>query len=314
VAEFRSTQPLGGLFDTFLGVDEPMELLAAIKRCWSSRYNADHLILRARRSERRTPVDLAVLVQAQVPATRAGVAFTIDPATGDEDRIVIEAGLGLGVGLTSGSVSADRYVLDKRNLVVLQHAPRSTRRRIERVDGTTAVRGVDASPMEMQVMTDSELRRLAALARTVEERWPDARDIEWACDGDGKLWIVQARALPRAADVALPSGKPLLQGLGAARGRATGRVRIAGADAAHLRLDPGDVLVARVTSPETIPPLDSAAAIVTDGGGMSSHAAVAARWLAIPCVVGTAAATTALSEGQIVTVDGDRGLILDPRR
>jgi pyruvate,water dikinase len=311
VAETAIGQSLGGLFDSFLGVDDPEELLAAVKRCWSSRFNADHLLLRAPLAQRRVPVDLAVLVQAQVPASRAGVAFTADPATGDEDRIVIEAGFGLGVGIVSGAVSADRYVLDKRNLVVLEHTPRGKRRRIERLDGMMAVRGVDASTGP-QVMTDSELRRLAALVTSVEEHWPDALEVEWACNGDGKLWIVQARAAPPAAISAPRRGRPLLWGLGAARGHATGRVRIAGADARTLHLDPGDVFVAHVTSPESIPPLHDAGAIVTDGGGMSSHAAIAARWLDIPCVVGTAQATIALSEGQIVTVDGDQGLIFEP--
>jgi pyruvate,water dikinase len=314
VAETAAGQAVAGLFDSFLGVDEPEELLSAVKRCWSSRFNADHLLLRAPRSERRAPVDLAVLVQAQVPASRAGVAFTVDPATGDEDRVVIEAGFGLGVDIVGGTVSADRYVLDKRNLVVLEHTPRSARRHIERVDGVAAVRGVDASETSLQAMTDSELRRLAALVTSVEEHWPDAHEVEWACNGDGKLWIIQARALPAAANSVPPRGKPLLQGLGAARGHATGRVRIAGAGARALRLEPGDIFVACVTSSETIPPLHDAAAVVTDGGGMSSHAAIAARWLGIPCVVGTAAATTALSEGQIVTVDGDHGLILDSDR
>jgi pyruvate,water dikinase len=310
-AEIAAAQPLGGLFDSFLGVDEPVELLSAVKRCWSSRFNADHVLLDPSRSKRRAPADLAVLVQAQVPATRAGIAFTADPATGDEDRVVIEAGFGLGVGIVSGAESADRYVLDKRNLVVLEHRPRSARRRIERVDGMTAVRGVDVFDTHMQVMTDSELRRLAALVTAVEERWEGAQEIEWACDGNGKFWLIQARALPQI-DHAGRSGRPLLAGLGAARGRATGRVRIAGADANRMRLDPGDVFVAHVTSPEAVPPLHEAAAIVTDGGGMSSHAAIAARWLGIPCVVETAAATEVLAEGQMVTVDGDRGLVVEP--
>lgn len=308
-AEHRGAPPLGGIFDSFLGVDDSAELLAAVKRCWSSRFNADHLLLRAPRSERGA-VDLAVLVQVQVPATRAGVAFTVDPATGDEDRVVIEAGFGLSDGIVSGAVSADRYVLDKGNLVVLDHKARAARRPIERVDGMTAVRGVAAA--SSQVMTDSELRRLAALATLVERRWTDAQEIEWACDGNGKLWIVQARALP-GRDVAHPQGaRPLLRGLGAARGQATGRVRIAGTDPSGLQLGPGDVFVAHVTSPETIPPLHLAAAVVTDGGGMSSHAAIAARWLGIPCVVGTAEATSLLTEGQMVAVDGDRGLVLEP--
>jgi pyruvate,water dikinase len=312
--EFAAAQSLGGIFDSFLGVDDRPELLAAVKRCWSSRFSADHLLLSTSGSERRATWDLAVLVQVQVPATRAGIAFTVDPATGDEDRIVIEAGFGLSAGIVSGAESADRYVLDKKNLVVLDHRARSARRRIERVDGMTAVRGADAAEADAQVMTDSELRRLAALVTTVEQRWSDAQEIEWACDDNGKLWIVQARALPRP-EAARPAGaKPLLHGLGAARGRASGRVRLAGVDPSGIQLAPGDVFVAHVTSPDTIPPLHLAGAIVTDGGSMSSHAAVAARWLGIPCVVGTAEATNVLAEGQMITVDGDRGLVLEATR
>ena len=300
-----------GMFDSFLGVDGAEALLHALRRCWSSLFSPHAIRARERRGLGPEGAELAVVVQAQVPAARAGVVFTLDPATANEDRIVVDAGRGLGVGVVSGAVSADRYVIDKGNLVVVSRVLRANRRAIDEVDGLTAVRGSAPRETPAQVLTDSELALLAGLALRVEEHFGEAQDIEWACDSEGKFWIVQARALGTTASaVREPWGTELVRGLGAAPGRCIGRARVVGSLTRARQLASGEILVAHVTGPESAPLMHGVGAIVTDTGGMSSYAAVVARRLGIPCVVGTAEATNVVSDGQLITVDGDHGLVL----
>ena len=163
---------------------------------------------------------------------------------------------------------------------------------------------------------------VAALGLRIEEHYGSPQDTEWAFDPDGKLWMLQSRPITTLHDEKQPtpsagvaqSEQPqtvLLRGLGGAPGSASGAARVLTSLADAAALGDGDVLVTHMTSPDWLPLLRRAAGVVTDSGGMTCHAAIVSRELGIPCVVGTGEATSKLRDGEIVTVDATRGLVLE---
>ena len=155
---------------------------------------------------------------------------------------------------------------------------------------------------------------LARLAIRVEEHYGTPQDMEWAI-ADGRTWLVQSRPITTLEDSPEPSpagaAEALVTGLAAAPGVASGRVRVLHTVAQGTKLRAGEILVAPMTSPDWVPTMRRAAALVTDGGGITCHAAIASRELRVPCVVGTRRATEALRDGQLVTVDGARGAVYE---
>ncbi|MFP5388270.1 MAG: putative PEP-binding protein, partial [Thermoleophilia bacterium] len=166
---------------------------------------------------------------------------------------------------------------------------------------------------EQPVLSDHEALRIAEIGLRIEAHYGSPQDTEWAIDSEGRSWILQARPVTSTGAQGAPSlteiGEELARGLGAAPGFATGAVRVIASreDAAKLR--EGEILVTHMTAPDWVPLMRRAAAIVTDSGGMTCHAAIVSRELGIPCVVGTADATKALRDGQLVTVDAGRGTV-----
>jgi pyruvate,water dikinase len=174
--------------------------------------------------------------------------------------------------------------------------------------GGTALRPLSPEEGAAAALGDDEVVRVAELGRRVEEHYGEPQDTEWAIDGDGALWMLQSRPIT-TLDAGPAAGTTLAHGLGAAPGAGSGPVRVVGSIAEAARLAPGDVLVAPMTSPDWVPMMRRAAAIVTDSGGMTCHAAIVARELGIPAVVGTGTATRTLRDGEAVTVDGTRGTV-----
>jgi len=165
-------------------------------------------------------------------------------------------------------------------------------------------------------LSDEEARALAELGKSIEAHYGAPQDTEWAIDLDGRTWILQARPVTALSSPA-PSGtsergaQVLLRGLGAGPGRAGGPVTVVGSLAEAAKFGDGAVLVTRMTAPDWVPLMRRAAAIATDSGGMTCHAAIVSRELGIPCVVGTQDATKKLRDGEVVTVDGTHGLVLE---
>jgi pyruvate,water dikinase len=320
-AEDTESASFAGMNETFLNVRGPDAVVEAVRRCWASLFGARTIFYRAKRGFSQTGMDIAVIVQRQIPATRAGVMFTIDPSTGRADWIVIEGCFGLGESVVSGSVSPDRYVVDKHTMAILRREVRAKELVVEPDDGGgTAVRRLSAAESMRPVLDDEQVGRLAELAVLIERHYGAPQDTEWAFDPDGAVWMLQSRPVTsaggdrevlseeRAVDGA--ALRPLIRGLGAAPGSAGGPVRIISSLADAARLGDGDVLVTHMTSPDWVPLMRRAAAIVTDSGGMTCHAAIVSRELGVPCVVGTAEATQKLRDGELVTVDATHGVIL----
>ena len=315
-AEDTASASFAGMNETFLNVHGADAVVDAVRRCWASLFGARTIFYRAKQGLPQAEMEIAVVVQRQIAATRAGVMFTIDPASGRDDRLVIEGSFGLGEAVVSGSVSPDRYVVEKRTLKQLAHEVRRKELVIEpATDGGTVTRGASPAESRATVLDDSEIRTLAELGTTIERHYGAPQDTEWGFDADGAAWILQSRpvtvtATPApAGEGSKDDGRVLLHGLGAAPGSASGKVRIVTSLADGGDLADGDVLVAHMTAPDWVPLMRRAAAVVTDSGGMTCHAAIVSRELGVPCVVGTGSATQDLHDRDVVTVDATHGQV-----
>jgi pyruvate,water dikinase len=317
-AEDTEAASFAGMNETFLNVIGGDEVVAAVRRCWSSLFGARTVFYRAKRGFGQADMDIAVVVQRQIASTRAGVMFTLDPATGATDRLVIEGTLGLGESVVAGSVSPDRYVVSKATRSVVAREVHGKNMAIEvAAGGGTLTRELSGEEAQQPVLTDREAKDLAALGCRIEEHYGAAQDTEWAFDADGRIWILQSRPITAIGAIGEAHAEPsaeehvLLRGLGAGPGRASGPARVLATLADAERLGSGDVLVTHMTAPDWVPLMRRAAGIVTDSGGMTCHAAIVSRELGIPCVVGTQEATSKLRDGELVSVDAGRGLVIE---
>jgi pyruvate,water dikinase len=320
-AEDTEAASFAGMNETLLNVQGEKALLEAVRRCWSSLFGARTIYYRAKRGFGQADMDIAVVVQRQIESTRAGVMFTIDPASGAEDRLVIEGAFGLGESVVSGSVSPDRFVVDKDGRLALrERLVRSKELAIEPDPaGGTVTRELEGAERNTPVLTDDEVGRVAELGLRIEVHYGSPQDTEWAIDADGKVWMLQSRPVtavggPAPEEPVSADGAVLVRGLGAAPGAASGAVRLVAEIADGDKLQEGEVLVTHMTAPDWVPLMRKAAAIVTDSGGMTCHAAIVSRELGIPCVVGTAEATKVLRDGEVVTVDATKGAVSEGAR
>jgi len=300
-----------GMNASFTNVSGDDAVVGKVIGCWASLFSPRVVAYRAARGFTKSPA-MAVVVQRMIAAECAGVAFTADPSSGRTDRVVIEAARGQGEVVVSGAVEPDTYLLAKPGLDVLDvHIGRQEYVIVRGADGGDRRVALDAVVAARRVLDDPLLRQVGGLALKVEAHHGSPQDVEWAV-ASGQVWLVQARpittlaAAERAADDT-SAGEPLLRGLGASPGRASGVVRVLASPQQSARLATGDVLVAAMTNPDWLPAIRRAAAVVTDSGGMTCHAAIVSRELGVPCVVGTRTATTTLADGATVTVDGTTG-------
>ncbi len=311
-AEDTVAASFAGMNETFLNTRGADAVIDAVRRCWRSLFGARTIYYRAVNGFRQADMDIAVVVQRQLNSTRAGVMFTVNPATGRRDELVIEGSFGLGEAVVSGSVSPDRYVVEKATLAIRRREVHHKDLVIEYApDGGTAQRALSEEEALRPVLTDAEVVAVAELGRRIEEHYGSPQDTEWAFDPDGALWMLQSRPITTLHEA---TGAELLHGLGGAPGSASGAARVLGTLDDAARLNDGDVLVTHMTSPDWLPLLRRAAAVVTDSGGMTCHAAIVSRELGIPCVVGTGEATRKLRDGELVTVDATRGVVYEGAR
>ena len=304
-----------GMNETYTNVRGEDDLIEAVRNCWASLFGARVVAYRASRGFSADPA-MAVVVQLMIASERSGVAFTADPTTDATDRVVVEAAFGQGEVVVSGSVEPDTYVVAKDDGRILSRRIGLKSFKIVRgPDGKDQRVELGEAQAEAQVLNDDEVREIAAIAVRSEQHAGSPQDTEWAI-ADGKTYIVQTRpitTLSRAGNSAAESHEVLVQGLPAVPGAASGVVRVLGDVTDGARLQDGEVLVAKMTNPDWLPTMRRASALVTDTGGMTCHAAIVARELKVPCIVGARTATKDLTDGMVVTVDGTHGRVLAGR-
>jgi pyruvate,water dikinase len=313
-SEDASGTSFAGMNATFTNVAGDSDLLSRIVDCWASLYGQRVISYRASEGITDEPA-LAVVVQQMIPSERSGVMFSVDPSTSDTSHMVIEAAFGQGEVVVSGLVEPDTYVLDKTGPKLL--SVRVGTQSYEIVRGVSgADERIDLTPEQgsLRVLSDDEVIALARLGLAVEAHYHSPQDMEWAMAG-GSTYLVQSRPITtlaaRAGTPPATEGRVLVTGLAASAGRASGPVRVLHNPDEGDRLKAGEILVAPMTSPDWVPTMRRAAALVTDGGGMTCHAAIVSRELGVPCVVGARNATTVLRDGEIVTVDGAKGTVYE---
>jgi pyruvate,water dikinase len=313
-AEDAADTSFAGMHETFANVVGDDAVLERLLDCWASLYGDRVITYRVSQGIAEEPA-IAVVIQRMVPSERAGVLFSADPSTGERDRIVIEGAYGLGEVVVSGAVEPDTYLLSKDGPRLLSvRVGHQTHKLISGPHGEVQRVDLDGEA-DGRVLSDEEAIALARLGVQVEEHYGEPQDVEWAI-ADGTTYLVQSRPITTLGTGSAPGpvpadrgGRLLLTGLAASTGSASGRVRVLRSPKEGSALQRGEVLVAAMTNPDWVPTIRRAAALVTDGGGMTCHAAIVARELGVPCVVGARTATSVLRDGELVTVDGARGTV-----
>ena len=316
IGEDAGDSSFAGMNVTFTNVLGDAELLDSVVRCWASLYGARVMSYRVTRELGDVP-SMGVVVMEMIPSERSGVMFTADPSTGDTGKIVIDAAFGQGEVVVSGEVEPDTYILSKSGPTLL-HVRVGTKdfKLVRGPDGKDL--HVDLTPDEAsrRVLSDDEALALAKLGLATEAHYGSPQDTEWAI-AEGHQYLVQSRPITtldqqRSANPGPSSAnRPLVQGLAASSGRASGAVRILDSADQGDQLLAGEILVAKMTSPDWVPTMRRASALITDGGGVTCHAAIVSRELGVPCVVGARNATTILRTGEIITVDGAQGTVYE---
>ena len=321
-AEDLPEASFAGQQSTFLNVVGAENVVLAVQACWASLFEGRAIFYREEAGYDHTKVGLAVPVQRMVQSEKSGVMFTVEPVTSDASKITIEAVYGLGEGIVSGEISPDLYFVEKESLQVVDKTVTPQSRMIAIAEGSdgsyegaNAWREVPEDLREAQKLTDAEIRELARIGRAVEEHYGHHQDIEWAYEG-GKFYLTQARPVTTMRsggneddDSADETAEVLLTGQPASPGVGVGIIRVVHDPRDIDIVKQGDILVAEMTTPDFVPAMKRASAIVTERGGRTCHAAIVSRELGIPCVVGAHNATTQLAVDREVTVDGSGGKI-----
>ncbi len=338
-AEDLPDASFAGQQETFLNVVGVEEVLRKMKEVFASLYNDRAISYRVHKGFAHADVALSAGVQRMVRSdlAAAGVMFTIDTESGFKDVVFITSSYGLGETVVQGAVNPDEFYVHKPALKAgkLAIIRRNLGSKLVKMEFASAeekaasgklVKTVDTVPelRNRYSLSDADVTELAKYALIIEQHYGRPMDIEWGKDGsDGKLYILQARPETvksqregkaehryklKGQSTVLAEGRAIGQKIGA------GPVRVVESIAEMERVQPGDVLVTDMTDPNWEPVMKRASAIVTNRGGRTCHAAIIARELGIPAVVGCGNATEALKDGALVTVacsEGDTGYVYD---
>lgn len=337
-AEDLPDASFAGQQETFLNIRGIDNVLIAIKEVFASLYNDRAIAYRVHKGYEHAGVALSAGVQRMVRSETgtSGVMFTIDTESGFDDVVFITASYGLGEMVVQGAVNPDEYYISKTLLnkgvpAVIRRNLGSKQQKMVYGEAGSTTKSTKIVPVEKAernqfALTNEELHELAKQALIIEKHYGHAMDIEWAKDGDsGKLFIVQAR--PETVKsrenhnvmeryILKEKGNVLCEGRSIGQRIGAGKVRVVHSIHEMDKVQDGDVLVSDMTDPDWEPVMKRAAAIVTNRGGRTCHAAIIARELGVPAIVGCGNATDLLVDGQDVTVscaEGDTGFIYESK-
>lgn len=328
-AEDLPDASFAGQQDTYLNVRGGDTIIQKVKECYASTFTDRATYYRVKQGFDHMTVALSAAIQMMVFSKAAGVMFTVDLITGDDNNILIEGSLGLGEYVVQGTVTPDNFRVDKRTLEITDRMINDKNiRLVRKPDGDVVEETVPRDEALAQVITDDQVKELARYAMAIEKHYGSYMDMEWGVDErDGKIWLLQARpetvwsrkekpAKTEKKETTMDTTRTVVvKGLPASPGKVAGK--------AHVILDPsdiddfkeGEILVTAMTAPDWVPAMKKAKAIVTDAGGMTCHASIVSRELGIPCIVGTKSrseeATVTIQDGQLITVDASNGIVYD---
>jgi len=342
-AEDLPDASFAGQQETYLNIKGPEELIDACKKCFASLFTNRAISYRVDKKFNHFSIALSITIQKMVRSDQAtsGVMFSIDTETGFKDIVLINAAYGLGENVVQGAVNPDEFLVFKPSLkkgkksIISKKLGSKSIKMIYDNQGsksTTKNIAVDTTHRNQFCVTDEEVTQLAKWACIIEDHYSKKAgyykpmDMEWAIDGiTGKLYIVQARpetvqSQRKRNEIItyklLEKTEPIVNGISIGQQIATGRVNIIKDVKDIHNFTKGDVLVTEMTDPDWEPIMKIASAIITNRGGKTCHAAIIARELGVPCIVGTRDATHQLRDKQLVTIDcssGDVGHIYNGR-
>ena len=330
-AEDLPDASFAGQQDTYLNVRGADTIIQKVKECYASTFTDRATYYRVKQGFDHMTVALSAAVQMMVFSKAAGVMFTVDLVTGNDESILIEGSWGLGEYVVQGTVTPDNFTVSKKDMKIVNRMINDKNIALVRnPDGDCAEIVIPEDQARTQVITDEQVLELASYAKAIEKHYGCYMDMEWGVDErDNKIWILQARPetvwsrknkevkpVESASQAPTTTTREIVvKGLPASPGKAAGK--------AHVILDPADIdsfkegetLVTTMTAPDWVPAMKKAKAIVTDAGGMTCHASIVSRELGIPCIVGTKSrseeATHRIQDGQLITVDATNGIVYD---
>lgn len=315
-AEDLPTASFAGQQATFLNVTGEKNLIESIMKCWASLYEPRAIFYRAKHGISKASI--AVIVQKMIDSKKSGILFTIDPTTG-ENVVLIEAIWGLGEAIVGGEVSPDLYKVSKDSgknpkIIDIQVSNKTKMRVRDYTSNNTVKVDVAHDKATAQVITREEILELTNYGLVLENHYDHPQDIEFAISNN-KITILQTRPITskvmKQTEFRELKGKQLLKGTGASPGVATGKVRIIMGKGEITKIENGDIIVTTMTSPDLVPCMSKSAAIITDLGGKTCHAAIVSREMGIPAIVGTREATNKLKDRQQITVDAYNGIVYE---
>lgn len=324
-AEDLPKASFAGQHETYLNVLGGEQLLSSIKKCFASLYLERAIAYREEKGFNHLKIALSVGIQKLTKSDSAssGVMFTLDTETGFPNVVLINSIWGMGEMLVKGKITPDQFYVFKPALtqgyksIILKSLGRKDKKYVFSRQGGLKEIAVPESQKLKFSLTDEEILTLARWACLIEKHYQMPQDIEWAKDEEtGQLFIVQSRpetvyapqTIKTYEDYQIKTAKkPILAGIAVGNKFAAGRARVIPDISRISEFQKGEVLVAKMTDPDWMPIMSQAAAIITDEGGKTAHAAIVSRELGLPCVVGTKLATKILKTGQLVTVDCTQG-------
>lgn len=313
-AEDLANASFAGQQKTFLNVKGEASLIVKIKEAWASLFEPRAIFYRHEQKFDHFRIGIAIPVQKMIAAEKSGIMFTIDPVTNDKFKIVIEAIYGLGELIVQGEVTPDHYEVFKKDLSIFKKNVSKQRIMMKKSGTKNKIINIGKNTGGEQKISDEQITKLAELGKKLEEHYYFPQDIEWAIEKN-HIYIVQTRPVTtiklqtKSEKQQGERGEVILQGAPASPGVASGHVKIIKSPKEINKIAKGEVMVAEQTSPDFVPAMKKAIAIITDKGGRTSHAAIVSRELGIPAVVGTEKATKILKDGLVVSVDGAKGEI-----
>lgn len=318
-AEDLPSASFAGQQATFLNIKGKEHIVDAVRACWASLFTARAIYYRQKNKFDHSKVYLSAIVQRMVNSEKSGIMFTINPATNNADELVIEAIFGLGEMIVGGEVNPNTYLIDKKTKTVKKIEVKKQDHGLFRNEkGENVKKAIAKSDQEKQNLNDKQIQELFRLGKRLEEHYGRPQDIEWAIE-NGEVFLVQTRPVTtfnsktaeERARVTTETGKIILKGDTASAGVYSGPVKVVNAISELNKVLKGDILVTTMTTPDMVPAMQRAGAIVTNEGGLTCHAAIVAREMGTPCIVGTEHATQVLKDGEIVTVHASKGIVYE---
>ena len=305
-----------GQQETFLNIKGEASLVEHVRLAWASLFTPRATFYRTEKGFDHFKVGIAVPVQKMIQSEVSGVMFTIDPVKNDKTKIIIEAIYGLGELIVQGSVTPDHYEVDKNNFAIIEKQINSQTLQLIKAGSFNKQNNVSKNLQKQQKLANNYIIELAKIGKQIHQHYFYPQDIEWALE-KGKLYILQTR--PVTTISAIGTKKPqssakinlpiLIIGKAASPGLVSGKARVISGASEISQVEAGEILVTKMTTPDFVPAMRKVVAIVTNEGGLTSHAAIISRELGVTCVVGTKEATQKIKNGQLITVDGAKGVI-----